>query len=278
MSILLNNMKYKLGFIGAGNMAEAIARAAVGQGVVPADQVIASDPTAARCDVFKSFGVTIAESNAQVIQQASSVMIAVKPQMVEVVIDDLANYGTDEHVIISIMAGIRSAKLNDMIEAAGGARLRLVRVMPNTPLMVGLGMAGIARGDGTSEGDDRLALDLFSAGNSKAITVEEDLIDAVSAVSGSGPAYVFYLAEAMEQAAVEMGLAEHAHVLTSQTILGAAKLMAESEDEPQELRRKVTSPKGTTEQAILHMDTQAMKQTIVDGMKKALARGRELGA
>lgn len=269
-------MQYTLGFLGAGNMAEAIAKAAIDKGVLTPAQMIAADPAAARREVFTEMGIAATADNAQVISQSRQVMLAVKPQMMKAAAVDLARGGTGEPVVLSIMAGITIAKLNAAITDAGGRPMRIVRVMPNTPMMVGQGMAAIATGAGTLPGDDDLAMRIFSAGG-KAVRVEESLIDAVTAVSGSGPAYVFYLAQAMEQAAAELGLGEHSRLLVAQTILGAAHLLLASPDTPAELRRKVTSPGGTTEAAVRHFDANQMMQVIVDAVKAAERRSKELG-
>jgi len=265
-------MQYRLGFLGAGNMAEAIARGAIDKGVLNASEMIAADPSEARQAVFASLGIKVASTNAELIKASQQVLLAIKPQTLTDAAADLANV-TDEHVLISIMAGIGSAK----IAAAVGRPARVIRVMPNTPLMVGQGMAGIAMGEHARPGDEALTMQLFSAAG-KAIQVSESAIDAITAVSGSGPAYVFYLAEAMEKAAKELGLGEHARLLTQQTILGAAMLLANSSDTPAELRRKVTSPGGTTEAAIKHMEGNKTIDVIVNAIKAAERRSKELGA
>lgn len=265
-------MQYELGFIGAGNMAEAIARAAVDHGVLDASQIIAFDPAENRRDAFASIGIQIATDNAAVITQSKQILIAVKPQMMQDAAADLAAHVTDDQVIVSIMAGITSSRLSDAV----GKPLRVVRVMPNTPMLVGAGMAGIALGESAQNGDQDLAMKLFGAGG-KAVTVDEPMIDTITAVSGSGPAYLFYLAEAMEEAARQLGLGEHAELLVSQTVLGAAKLLNESPDSAAELRRKVTSPKGTTEAAIKHLDGNKSTDVIINAIKAAHARSIELG-
>ena len=276
-------MKYMLGFVGAGNMAVAIARAAVTKGVVSAREIIAADPNPARQAVFAGLGVTWAPDNASVIRAAQQVLIAVKPQTMPKVAADLAAHLTPEHVVISIMAGIGTAKLAAAINAARSSSglpalpLRLIRVMPNTPLMVGMGMAALALGSQARRDDADLTLKLFGSAG-KAIMVEESKIDAVTAVSGSGPAYVFYLAEAMQQAALDLGLGADSDMLVRQTILGAAHLLAQSPDSAAELRRKVTSPAGTTEAAIKHMEGNMTIAVIVNAVKAAEKRSRELGA
>jgi pyrroline-5-carboxylate reductase len=281
---------YEIGFIGAGNMAEAIARGALEGGVLAAGEMIASDPSAPRKQVFEKMGIKVVDSNAEVIASSKQVLLAIKPQVLGALAGDLAEHGCDGLVLISIMAGIGTGKLAQVI-ADGGLRMgdgkgvetqglsfkpRIVRVMPNTPMMVGLGMSGLAVGEHAQAGDEKLAMKLFGAAG-EVVRVEERLMDAVTAVSGSGPAYVYYLAEAMEKAAGELGLGEHARVFVSQTILGAAKMLVDSPDEAGELRRKVTSPGGTTAAAIEHMETEKVGDAIVEAVKAAEARGRALG-
>ncbi len=262
-------MTFQLGFIGAGNMAEAIARAAIDKGVLAAKAMIASDPSADRRSLFESLGIATTTDNALVVSQSQQVMLAVKPQMFASVAGALRDF---PGVIISIMAGIGTAKIESLL----GCEARIVRVMPNTPLMAGLGMTGVALGPHARAGDERLTLQLFGAAG-EAIVVPESAIDAITAVSGSGPAYVFYLAEAMQQAAADLGLDDHARLLVQQTILGAAVLLKQSPDTADVLRRKVTSPGGTTEAAITHMETHGVRQAIVAAIKAAQARSVELG-
>jgi pyrroline-5-carboxylate reductase len=261
-------------------MAEAIVKAVTASGMLRADQLVASDPSDVRRALFTGLGVTCVADNETVIRQSKQVLIAVKPQVMLQAAADLGRFGAIDQVIITIMAGVSSTKLAAAIAAGRGgavADVRVIRVMPNTPLQVGFGMAGIALGNGAKPGDEALALKLFTAGG-KAVVVPESAIDAITAVSGSGPAYVFYLAEAMEAAAVKLGLGEHARVLVAQTILGSAQLLAASTDTPAELRRKVTSPGGTTEAAIKHMDGNKTIDVVVNAIKAAEARSKELGA
>ena len=265
-------MNYELGFLGAGNMAEAIARAAIEQNIVDAGRIIASDPESPRRDVFAGLGIAVTDDNAEVIAQSGHVMLAVKPQTVPKIAEQLAALDAQRQIVISIMAGIGTTK----IEQAIGGPARVVRVMPNTPLMVGGGMAGIALGEHAKAGDEALAMKLFGAAG-RAVMVGEADIDAITAVSGSGPAYVFYLAEAMVAAATDLGLGSHAAELVEQTVLGAAQLLAGSDDPPAELRRKVTSPGGTTEAAIKHLEGNKTREVIVNAIKAAQARSIELG-
>ncbi len=265
-------MNQTLGFIGAGHMAEAVARAAIEHGVLPADQLMAYDPSEERREVFAAMGVVAAGSAAELVGACGQVMLAVKPQVMADAVGGVAHAFNDQHVAISIMAGVSTARLTGVL----GRPTRLVRVMPNTPMMVGRGMAGVALGDHARPGDDDLTMRLFSAGQSVAIRVDEAHLDAITAVSGSGPAYLFYLAEAMQRAADELGLGDHARLLVSQTLLGAADLLTRSDHLAAELRRRVTSPGGTTEAAINHMESEHVLDTVVDAIRAAEARSKEL--
>ncbi|MCC7146129.1 MAG: pyrroline-5-carboxylate reductase [Phycisphaeraceae bacterium] len=280
-------MPFQLGFLGAGNMAEAIARTAITANILPPSAMIAVDPSPDRRALFASLGIAAADSHAQVITQSAQILLAVKPQAFPTLTAELAKHLRSQHVLISIMAGLTTQKIAAAIAAAapastsvggasGGFGGRIVRVMPNTPMLAGLGMAGIALGLQAQPGDDDLAFTIFSAGQSKAIRVNESQLDAITAVSGSGPAYVFYLAEAMIRAADGLGLKAHADLLVRQTILGAAHLLSQSPDAAADLRRKVTSPGGTTEAAIRHLDGNKTTEVIVNAIKAADKRSREL--
>ena len=264
-------MNDRLGFIGCGNMAQAIARAAIDQGVVEAKDIIASNPSAPKRELFASWGCQTTDDNTRVIAQAQQIIIGVKPQKFPEIAPQIAEHLSDDQVLISVMAGLTSGRINELVDRP----CRVVRAMPNTPLFVGQGMTGVARCEGARLGDEDLALELFRAGG-KAIAVEESLIDAVAAVSGSGPAYLFYLAQAMEQAAEQLGLAEHAEAMVAQTLLGASKLLADSDDSAAQLRQKVTSPGGTTQAAIGVMDQAGMLDTIINALHANVARSQEL--
>lgn len=272
---------HELGFIGSGNMAEAIVRSAIAAGILKPEQIIAADPSPERREVLASLGVTAVDANAEVVANARQVVLAVKPQAAAGPAAEVGANLRDHHVVISIMAGLSTARLAEMVRAgapAGGEakRLRLIRVMPNTPLMVGKGMAGVALGADAQPGDDELAMKLLAAGG-EAVRVDEAALDAITAVSGSGPAYLFYLAEAMERAAGELGLGKHARLLVSQTLAGAAELLAQSDDDAATLRKKVASPGGTTEAALRTLDQHGVSDALVEAIHAAERRSRELG-
>lgn len=268
-------MTYQLAFIGAGNMAEAIVRGALAQQVVAPERMIAADPSPQRREVFAQLGVVVTDDNGGAIRHSEQVVLAIKPQQFDPLAEELSRHLTADHVVISIMAGVRIAKLTEKL----GERIgRIVRVMPNTPMMVGRGMSAIALAPDARRGDEALAMALCGAAG-EAVCVDESLMDAVTAVSGSGPAYAFYLAEAMERAARELGLGEHARTLVAQTLVGAAHLLAEApeEDDAATLRRRVTSPGGTTEAALRHMEASGFEGMVVEAVRAAAARSAELG-
>lgn len=265
-------MTYELGFIGAGNMAEAIARAALDSALLEPGQMIAADPDPGRREVFKRLGVAVADANDPVITGSRHILLAIKPQTLGQVAADVGRQiDVDAQIVISIMAGVTIQRMCDVM----GKPVRIVRVMPNMPLMIGCGMAAVAVGPNARPGDDALALRLFGAAG-EAVSLPESQLDAVTAVSGSGPAYIFYLAEAMTEAAHALGLDAHADLFVRQTILGSARLLSDSDRSAADLRRQVTSPGGTTAAAVNHLEGNAMTQVFVNAIKAAADRSREL--
>jgi pyrroline-5-carboxylate reductase len=264
----------QLGFLGAGHMAEAIARGILRIGLLGPGEMIASDPAPARRAVFQDqLGVPAIEDNERVVRQSPVVLVAVKPQVFDKALAPLGSLFGPEKLVLSICAGISTAHVEETV--AGGTRV--VRAMPNTPMLVGRGMAAVCRGAHATDGDLATAERLLGAA-AEVIRVPEDLMDAVTAVSGSGPAYFFYLAVLLARAGVEAGLsAEDARHLARVTFDGAARLLAESGEEPEALRRKVTSPGGTTEAAIRAFDELGLPKIVAAAVRAARDRGRELG-
>ena len=255
----------KLLTLGAGNMAEAIVRG------LPDDvTVTAVDPSPERRAVFDGLGATTAGAISELAADADVVMLAVKPQVAAGAVPAVAG---GDALVVSIMAGVTTATIDGLL---GGGR-RVVRVMPNTPMLVGRGACGIAAGADATPEDVATVRRLFGHA-AEVVEVPEDLIDALSAVSGSGPAYLFYLAEHMTAAGVELGLSpEHADLLTRQTLLGAAEMLAaDPGTAPAELRRRVSSPGGSTLAATDHADAAGVPATIRRALAAARDRGREL--
>ena len=266
-------MNYELGILGAGNMAEAIVRGVVNGGRIAADRIIAADVSPERRGLFEErLRVKAIEDNRAVAAESKILLLSVKPQMCRKVLEGIADVVHPDATIISIMAGISSQN----IDAVLGGNRRVVRTMPNTPMLVGEGMVAIAGGQHATVEDMLKARALFEAAAS-VIEVQEDQIDAVTAVSGSGPAYFFFLVEQMIAAGVELGLsAGEAHLLASKTAMGAAKMLMNSTDAPGELRRKVTSPGGTTQAAINTMEQMQLPAIVLAAMQACAARSREL--
>ncbi|MAW40383.1 MAG: pyrroline-5-carboxylate reductase [Kiritimatiellaceae bacterium] len=261
----------KITFIGAGNMSEAIIAGALKKAVVAADAVTVSDPLEERRNQMqRAYGVRSEEDNARAVANADVVVLAVKPQVFPQVWGSLQSELSPNSLVVSIMAGVTSETI------AAGSDLRVVRVMPNTPSLVGRGASGIAQGALATESDMEITERLMQAVG-VSVRVQEEQLHAVTALSGSGPAYLFYLMEAMIDSAKELGLDEAtARLLCIETVGGAADLLAASEEAPVELRKRVTSKGGTTAAAIQTFDEQALKEVISAAMKSAFARSQEL--
>ena len=267
-------MGYELGILGAGNMAEAIVRGVIAGGKISADQIIAADVSPQRRELFENqLHVKAIEDNREVAGQSSILLLSVKPQMCKLVLEGIASVVQKDATIISIMAGISSK----YIDSALGGNRRVVRTMPNTPVLVGEGMVAISAGQHATQSDLNKARQIFESAAS-VIDVDEHQIDAVTAVSGSGPAYFFFLVEQMIQSGIHLGLSpEQAHQLAAKTAMGAAKMLVTSTDSPQELRRKVTSPGGTTHAAITTMENLQLPAIVQKAMQACAERSKELG-
>jgi pyrroline-5-carboxylate reductase len=259
-----------LGMIGAGNMGWAILRGAVERGVLPAHEILVVEPDADRRRAAGGLGCAVSADPAAA-RGCRELMLAVKPQAFAAVAAALGVLHR-RMVVTSIMAGLHSRR----IRAALGAQAAVVRVMPNTPCQIGLGMSAVALGAGARGGDDALARRLFGT-IGEVREVAEDDMHAVTAVSGSGPAYVFLLAEAMERAAVDLGLdAATARQLVAQTIRGAGELAHRLERPPSELRVAVTSPGGTTAAALDVFAARGFESIVGEALRAARDRGQAL--
>lgn len=264
----------RISFIGGGNMARSIIGGLVNQGY-SAGNLTASDPNAeALTALNRDFGVRTVSDNAKAVAEAQVVVLAVKPQVMKTVCLDLAPHLLPQCLVISIAAGISCGSLRQWL----GAQRHIVRAMPNTPALVLSGASGLYAADGVTVEEKQLAEQLLKAVGTVAWVAEENLIDAVTAVSGSGPAYFFLLLEAMVDAGVQQGLERNtARQLAVQTALGAARLAASDGDlELAELRRRVTSPGGTTERAIMAFEQHQFRQTVDIAMQACANRARQM--
>jgi pyrroline-5-carboxylate reductase len=265
-------MESKVVFVGAGNMAEAIAGGMVNALFCGPDKIVMTDVRAERLAELESdLGIRTSTDN-RVVENAEIVVLAVKPQIMNDVLNEIAPVLRKETLVISIAAGITAAK----IESALGDGVRVVRVMPNTPALIGQGASGIAAGGLADEADLEVAEAILGCVG-VTVRVDEKDLDAVTALSGSGPAYVFYLLEAMLAAAAEMGLGkETARTLALQTVEGAARLMKDSGEDAEQLRANVTSKGGTTFAAICSMEESGVKEAVVKALLAAKTRSVEL--
>lgn len=263
----------KIGFAGAGNMAEALARGILASGAVQASSIAAYDPSPARTGVFLGMGARAVASNAELAELCDAIVLAVKPQAASAACSELRpGLKGKSRLAVSIMAGIPIRRIEEML--GGGARV--VRAMPNTPMLVRCGATCICFGTGVSEKDAAAAEALFAPA-STVMRVPETLMDAATALSGSGPAYAFYLVEAMAEAGIAEGFRrEDAIKLAARAVLGAARMIEETGLAPEELRRRVTSPGGTTQAAIERMEAAGVKDAISAAVRRAAARAGEL--
>jgi pyrroline-5-carboxylate reductase len=266
-------MKGNLVFLGAGNMAEALVSGLMACNRWPRDRVVVTDIAPERRTLFvEKFGVHAQADNAAAVAGAAVVVLSVKPQMLADVFASIRAALPADALVLSIAAGITTTK----IENALGGKIRVVRAMPNTPALVGCGVAAICGGINAKPADLEIAQDLLSA-TGEVVRVEEEAMNAVTAVSGSGPAYVFYLMEAMLEAARKMGLSgDVARKLVYTTVKGSAELILRHGLPPEELRARVTSKGGTTAAAIAVKDRREVKGAIIEAMLAAQARAAEL--
>jgi pyrroline-5-carboxylate reductase len=265
----------QLVFVGAGNMAEALVKGIVKAGTCRTEQVTVTDPLEERRRHFEStYGVKATADNAGAAAGADVLVLAVKPQVMGEALEQIRETLPGDALVVSIAAGITAGRIEEGLSPG----CRVVRVMPNTPSLVGMGAAGIAGGREATDDDLALAETLLGAVGA-VVRVDEKDLDAVTALSGSGPAYVFYLMEAMLTAAESLGQdAERAKSLVYATVEGAARLVQETGLPPDELRRRVTSKGGTTEAALGVMNERGVGEAITAAVERAAARSRELSA
>jgi len=263
-----------IAFIGAGNMAASLIGGLVADGYDP-KRIIASDSDAEKpASLAASFGIRSAASNSDAIRQADVVVLAVKPQVLKQVAESLASDIQQWHpLVVSIAAGVREQHLQSWL----GGGVTLIRTMPNTPAMLQAGATVLHAGEGVSDEQRNLAESILRAVGLTRWVDNEAMMDAVTALSGSGPAYFFLIMEAMEQAGLELGLpADTSRLLTLQTALGAARMAIESSGGPAILRQQVTSPGGTTEKALKTLETGNIRELFQRALTDARDRSVEL--
>lgn len=267
-----DNDGMKLGVIGCGKMGRALLEGILKAGIVNATDVSVFDSYAPAADAMsEELSVTKADSNRKVVEQSEAVLLCVKPQGFLEMLEELGD--TSERLLISIAAGIRI----EAIESATAGRHRVIRVMPNTPALAGAGASAFSLGASATEKDAALAEALLGAVG-YVCRVEENDLDAVTALSGSGPAYIFLMLEALIRGAEEEGLTpEIARDLAVHTVKGAAELVLQTGDSPERLRENVTSPNGTTFAALESLRADRFENIVEKALSAAAARSRELG-
>ena len=264
----------RVGFIGSGRMATALGRGLIAAKFTTAERMVASDVMPAALSRFvEDTAARAADSNADVMSAADLVILAVKPQQMPAVLAEISSHARPEHLIISIAAGIPLAVLLQSL----GENRRLVRVMPNTPCLVAAGASAFALGGAATAEDADLVTRLLSTVGI-AMEVPESLLDAVTGLSGSGPAYVYQIIEALSDGGVQMGLPRDvATRLAAQTVFGAARMVIETGEHPGALKDAVTSPGGTTIAGLHALESGGLRASLMNAVKAATLRSRELG-
>ena len=264
----------RVGFIGAGNMGEALIKGLVNAGVVPAKSILATDVRTDRLDeLARTFGIQVVTGNGELVKSVDVVVLAVKPQIMDAVVAEIAPVVTRDTLLISIAAGIAIAR----IRTALGKDARLIRVMPNTPALVLEGATAVAGAAGLEPGDIDVARVIFGAVG-RVVVLDEGLMDVVTGLSGSGPGYVALVIEALADGGVRMGLDRAtALALAAQTVLGAARLVRDTGMHPGVLKDMVSSPGGTTIAGIAALEERGLRAALIQAVERATLRSRELG-
>jgi pyrroline-5-carboxylate reductase len=266
--------KLSIGFLGAGRMGTALARGFIAAGLVKPGHITGSDPVeAARTAFARESGAKAVATNANVVKAAKVLLLAVKPDQAAGVLAGIRNDFTEKHLLISIAAGVTIAKL----EAGLNAGARVVRVMPNTPALVGAAASAFALGKAALPADGELTQKLFSAVGT-AFQVKESLLDAVTGLSGSGPAYVYLMIEGLSDGGVAAGLSRDvATRLAAQTVLGAAKMVLDTGMHPGTLKDMVTSPGGTTIEGLHELEKARVRGAFISAVRAAADKSKKLG-
>ncbi len=263
-----------VGFVGGGNMGEALIKGLLGANLVPAGSIHATDVRLDRLkQLDRQYGIQVSSDNAELVRRSDIVILAVKPQIMDAVLKEIAPAVTRKKLLISIAAGVSTSKIRAVLHKDA----RLIRVMPNTPALVLEGVTAIAKADGLEPDDLDTAGEIFSAVG-RVVVLDEGLMDAVTGLSGSGPAYVAVVIESLADGGVRMGLDRiTAMTLATQTVLGAAKLLLETGLHPGALKDMVSSPGGTSIAGIAALEEGGIRTTFIKAVERATERSRELG-
>jgi len=266
-------MDKMIGFIGAGNMGKAIINGLISSKLVDRDHIVVSSKTEkTRAGIKSEFGIETFADNSEVALKSDYLILAVKPNMHEEILEEISSSLRPQTVVITIAAGISIEYLKDKLKKGN----KFVKAMPNTPARVGLGMTAISIGDGLEHDEIADVLSIFNSFG-KAEIVDEKLMDAVTAVSGSSPAYVYMMIEAMADGAVLQGMKrEAAYVFAAQAVMGAAKMVLETGVHPGELKDNVCSPGGTTIEAVSKLEEMGFRAAILEAMKTCAEKSRKM--
>ncbi|SEO39932.1 pyrroline-5-carboxylate reductase [Amphibacillus marinus] len=264
----------KMTFIGAGSMAEALIAGMVARNFSPSVITVTNRTNKQRLiELKEKYGIQVEQDSQQALQQATIIVLAIKPKDAQTVLEQIKPFLNKEILILSVMAGISTQYIEQILELD----IAVVRAMPNTSAMIGLSATAIAKGQFANQDHVEMATQLFVTVGVVELLKEQE-IDIATAIAGSGPAYFYYIVEAMETKAKELGLAEgSAKRLINQTLLGAAAMLTKSSDSPAELRKKITSPKGTTEAGIHALAAAEVDQAIKEAIQAAYQRSVALG-
>jgi pyrroline-5-carboxylate reductase len=267
-------LKERIGFIGGGKMAEALAKGIINARLSSVDKIIASDVDKKRCQILeKDTGIKTTQENKKITSESDIIILAVKPNIIGSILKELRNDITPKHLVVSIAAGIPL----DFIESALNKGCRVVRVMPNTPCLVGETAAGYALGKAATQDDGELVGEILNAVG-KSYLLEEKHLDAVTGLSGSGPAFVYTVIEALSDGGVKMGLPRDISTkLAAQTVFGSAKMVLESGMHTGELRDFVTSPGGTTIAGLHALEKGSIRNALIDAVETATKKSKRLG-
>lgn len=260
----------KLGFIGCGNMASAMMGGIINNKIIQASEIIASDAFAPSLEKAKAIGVNVTEDNREVVKQAEVIVLSIKPQFYEEVIEEIKDIIKEEQLFITIAPG----KTLEWLEDKFGKEVKIVRTMPNTPALVGEGITGACYNDYVTKEELEEACTILR-GFGQVEVVPEHLMDVVVSVSGSSPAYVFMFIEAMADAAVADGMPRaQAYKFAAQTVLGSAKMVLETGKHPGELKDMVCSPGGTTIEAVRVLEEKGMRSGVIEAMKACVNKAK----
>lgn len=266
-------MQKTIGFIGCGNMAQAMIKSLVKSGKTPAENVIASNRTLPlKENIIGDLGIKISKDNIEVASQSDYVILAVKPQIYEIVLHEIKDFIKKDGIVIGIGAGISSGFLEKHLNKG----TKYLRAMPNTPAMVGEGMTAISPGDRFNKEELDGIIEIFNSFG-KVEIIDESLMDGFTAVSGSSPAYVFILIEAMADAAVLEGIPrQQAYTMAAQAVMGSAKMVLETGIHPGKLKDNVCSPGGTTIEAVASLEKSGFRSAIIEAMKDCANKSRKM--